>query len=179
MTQDSGFAFRDGFNELRDTLASDAEAGLATFSASSRQLDGLHSRVSTRDFYLDVDEPPALGGTDKGPNPVELVLAALASCQEITYRLYADRLGVPLDGVAVHLEGDIDLRGFTAASETVRPGFQEIRGSVELDSPATEAELQQLKDTVDRFCPVLDIIGRATPVSLEITPAAAHISAAE
>ena len=179
MTDTTRFVFRDGFNELRDVVGADDNAAQVTFSATSRQIAGLHSRVSTRDFYLDVDEPEALGGTDKGPNPVELILAALASCQEITYRLYADRLGIPLDGISVHLEGDIDLRGFTAAAETVRPGFSEIRGSVDIDSPASSAELELLKATVDRFCPVLDIIGHPTPVSLEITPAAAHISAAE
>jgi uncharacterized OsmC-like protein len=179
MTQDTRFAFQDGFNGLRDTLAENADAAQATFSASSRQIAGLHSRVNARDFYLDVDEPKALGGTDKGPNPVELILAALASCQEITYRLYADRLGIPIDGISVHLEGDIDLRGFTAANEKVRPGFREIRGTVEIDSQAPAADLEHLKATVDRFCPVLDIIGQPTPVSLELTPAAAHISAAE
>ncbi len=173
------FAFRDGFNGLRDTFSADSETAKATFSATSRQIAGLHSRVNTRNFFLDVDEPEALGGTDKGPNPVELVLAALASCQEITYRLYADRLGIPLDGVSVHLEGDIDLSGFTAANEDVRPGFTAIRGSVDIDSPAPIEDLERLKATVDRYCPVLDVIGSATPVSLEITPAAVHISAAE
>jgi len=179
MTDKTRFAFRDSFNGLRDAVAADDDAALATFSATSRQIAGLHSRVNSRDFFLDVDEPEALGGTDKGPNPVELILAALASCQEITYRLYADRLGIPLDGISVHLEGDIDLRGFTAASETTRPGFRAIRGSIDIDSPASPDELRRLKATVDRHCPVLDIIGRPTPVTLEITPAAAHISAAE
>jgi len=179
MTDHTQFAFRDGFNGLRDAVAADEHVARATFSATSRQIEGLHSRVNARAFFLDVDEPEALGGTDRGPNPVELLLAALASCQEITYRLYADRLGIPIDGISVHLEGDIDLRGFTAASDAVRPGFTEIRGSVDIDSPAPLDDLHRLKAVVDRHCPVLDIIGRPTPVSLEITPAAVHISAAE
>lgn len=173
------FAFRDGFNGLRDTFAADAEAARTSFSATSRQIAGLHSRVNARSFFLDVDEPEAMGGTDKGPNPIELVLAALASCQEITYRLYADRLGIPLNSVSVHLDGDIDLSGFTAANEDIRPGFTAIRGSVDIDSPAPIEDLERLKATVDRHCPVLDIVGGETPVSLEITPAAVHISAAE
>ena len=143
------FAFRDGFNGLRDAFVADKDAAKASFSATSRQIAGLHSRVSARNFFLDVDEPEVLGGTDKGPNPVELVLAALASCQEITYRLYADRLGVPLNGVSVHLEGDIDLSGFTAADDGVRPGFTAIRGSVDIDSPAPLEKLEELKATVD------------------------------
>ena len=172
------FSFRDGFNGLRDAVSGNPEGAVATFSATSRQVAGLRSEVAIRQFSLDVDEPEALGGTDTGPNPVELVLAALASCQEITYRLYADRLGIPLDNVAVTLEGDIDLRGFTAADESVRPGFTAIRGSVALDSTAPASELERLKAAVDRHCPVLDIIGNAVPTALTLTSARAP-SAAE
>lgn len=32
----------------------------------------MHREVTVRSFSLAVDEPPALGGTDKAPNPVEL-----------------------------------------------------------------------------------------------------------
>jgi putative redox protein len=56
-----------------------------------------------------------LGGADTAPNPVEYILAALGSCQEITYRLYADALGIPLNGVSVELTGAIDLRGFSTS----------------------------------------------------------------
>jgi len=93
---------------------------LATFSADSRQVEGLRSETKIRQFSLTVDEPPSLGGTDTGPNPVELVLAALATCQEITYRAYATALGIPLDSVSVKLEGSLDLRGFFAVKDDVR-----------------------------------------------------------
>jgi uncharacterized OsmC-like protein len=36
-----------------------------------------------------------------GPKPSEVVLAALAACQEMTWRLYADALGIPLSSIAV------------------------------------------------------------------------------
>jgi OsmC-like protein len=57
-----------------------------------------------------------LGGTDAGPNPVELVLAALATCQEITYRAYATALGIPLESVSVRLEGLLDLIGHASSA---------------------------------------------------------------
>jgi len=173
------FHFRTGFNALRDHVGATPESAVATFSAVSRQVEGLWSRVAVRDFSLDVDEPAALGGTDKGPNPVELVLAALASCQEITYRLYADRLGVPLDGVSVTVEGDVDLRGFTGANDSVRPGFSGIRINVDLQSSAPLEALERVKATVDKHCPVLDIVSNAVPTAITFTSAEAHIPAAE
>ena len=38
--------------------------------------------------------PPALGGGARGPRPGEVVLMALASCQEHTYRVHAALLGM-------------------------------------------------------------------------------------
>jgi len=87
---------------------------------------------------------------------------------EITYRLHADHLGIPLDGVAVTLEGDLDLRGFFDVDAAVRPGFRAIRGTVKLDSPAPPAELERLKAHVDAHCPVLDLLANPTPLTLDL-----------
>ena len=171
-------AFRDVFEGAQSALQIEPAKALATFEASSRQIDGLRSEVKTRHFTLTVDEPTELGGTDRGPNPVELTLAALASCQEITYRLYADSLGIPLDGVAVTVSGDIDLRGLFAVDEAVRPGFQTLRVEVNLDSPADETDLQRLRQAVDQHCPVLDLLKHATPVSLQARRADAPVASA-
>jgi putative redox protein len=160
---------------VRDTasaLAATPSAALATFRVDSRQEAGLRSLVRTRTFEFGVDEPAALGGADTAPNPVEYALAALAACQEITYRLHADALGIPLDGVSVTIEGDLDLRGFFGVDRDVRPGFTTIRGTVELDSPAPPEELQRLKAHVDAHCPVLDLLSNPTPLRLELSVAA-------
>ncbi len=169
------FAFAPLVASTREALASAPDgAGVHTFRVTSRQTAGLRSEARIRTFALGVDEPPSLGGADTAPNPVEYALLALASCQEITYRLHADHLGVPLDGVAVSLEGDIDLRGFFGVDRSVRPGFREIRGTVRLDSPAPHAELERLKAHVDAHCPVLDLLSSETPVAIALeapTPA--------
>ena len=166
------FAFAPLVRDTRAALAAaPAGATVTTFRADSRQAAGLRSDVRIRDFEVAVDEPSILGGQDTAPNPVELALAALATCQEITYRLHADHLGIPLDGVAVSLEGDIDLRGFFGVDETVRAGFTAIRGTVTLDSSASATDLDRLKAHVDARCPVLDLLSNATPISLELRSA--------
>lgn len=162
------FVFKEVVEATQAGLKSAPERAVATFSVESRQAAGLRSEVSVRQFDLAVDEPEALGGQDTAPNPVEYVLAALASCQEITYRLYADALGIPLRGVSVDLSGSLDLRGFFAVDDGVRPGYLGIQATVTLDSPADEADLRRLKDAVDQHCPVLDILTNPTPVSLDL-----------
>src|SRR5262249_40352914 len=84
----------DDFHAIHTTLRDSAAGTTATFEVNTRQLAGLLSEAAIRDFSIKIDEPTTLGGSDRGPNPVELVLAALGACQEITYRLYADTLGI-------------------------------------------------------------------------------------
>ncbi len=166
------FAFAPLVSATREALAAAPHgAAVHTFRVASRQTSGLRSDARIRSFELAVDEPPLLGGSDTAPNPVEYALLALAACQEITYRLHADHLGIPLDGVAVSLEGDVDLRGFFAVDSAVRPGFREIRGSVRLDSPAPRSELERLKAHVDAHCPVLDLLRSETPVAIALEAA--------
>ena len=171
-------SYAELFNNTRSALAGDGAQSVVRFSAASRGKDGLHRQVKIRDFAIEVDEPPALGGTDRAPNPVEYALAALATCQEITYRLHADALGIPLNDVSVQLEGELDLRGFFGATEGVRPGFLRITGSVSFDSSASEADLKRLKGVVDAHCPVLDLFNNATPVQIDIAAPATLAAAA-
>ena len=154
--------------DTQGKFQADPASAAATFESHSRLQEGLCSRAAMRQHQLTVDEPEALGGTDQGPNPVELILAALGTCQEITYRAYATAMDIPLDAVSVKLEGDIDLQGFFGVNDAVRPGYQRIRGTVSLDSPASEADLQRLKDAVNAHCPVLDILTRPVPVELDL-----------
>jgi putative redox protein len=159
---------KDIFDSTRSALEQRPSEASATFAAATRQISGLTSEAAIRDFRLTLDQLPALGGADAGPNPVELVLAALGSCQEITYRLYAEALGIALNHVSVKVEGRQNLRGFFSVDEGVRPGFRDIRAVVEIDSPASSEEIQRLKVAVDNHCPVLDILRNVTPTKLDL-----------
>ena len=135
-----------------------------TFKAQTRLLEGVTTAARIRQFDLTIDEPVHLGGSDSGPNPVEVVLAALGTCQEIVYGVYAAALGIPLDRVEIDVEGDLDPRGFFGVAD-VAPGFSAVRYNVRIQSPADVETIQELVATVDRHCPVLDILQRPVPVA--------------
>jgi len=52
-------------------------------------------RTGSHSFVM--DEPVELGGLDTGPNPFDLLCAALAGCTLMTVKLYASRKGWTLD----------------------------------------------------------------------------------
>ncbi|HCX87050.1 MAG TPA: hypothetical protein DG761_03415 [Gammaproteobacteria bacterium] len=55
-----------------------------------------------------------------------MVLAALAACHEVTYRLYADALGIPLDEASVSVTGHSDARGFSGSTIRYLQGSQKL-----------------------------------------------------
>ena len=161
-------ALKKIIEETQANFRAEPANALATFESKSKLQQGFHTEAAMRDHSITVDEPESLGGTDKGPNPIELVLAALGTCQEITYQAYAAAMGIPLEGVSVTVEGDIDFRGFFAVDENVRSGYGAIRATVELTSSAGEEQLNQLREMVNAHCPVLDIVTNKVPVDLKL-----------
>src|SRR6476469_2758948 len=63
------------------------------------------------DFEILVDEPVSAGGTGKGPQPTDLLLASLASCYTLALVYSVNKLGLTADGIDVRLVGvDPDAR---------------------------------------------------------------------
>ncbi|TAN12569.1 MAG: OsmC family peroxiredoxin [Burkholderiaceae bacterium] len=135
------------------------------FSSEGRGFGELATRLRAREHQVVADEPEALGGQDLGANPAELALSGLIACQAVTYRVWAKKLGIALDDVAIHADGDLDIRGFLGLDEGVRPGFSGVRLQVKLSGPEPAQRYRELQAAVDLHCPVLDLFSHATPVT--------------
>ncbi len=161
-------SYKTLFENTREQIQNGNAKNPIAVSVSSQCVGGFKSKVSIRDFEVIVDQPKGFGGSNSGPKPSEIALAALASCQEITYRLYADALNIPLNGVRIELTGTQDLRGFLGMEDKIFAGFQQVRGIVHLDSSASDADLDRLRNTVEQHCPVLDDLRRPVDVEIEM-----------
>lgn len=151
-----------------DAVRKNPKNAVAVFAADGVATEGVASQISARQFSVTVDEPPTLGGADTAPNPVEYYLAGLLSCQVVTYRFWAQRLGIQVDSIKLHAEGDLDVRGFFGLDDSVRPGFTQVRVVVDVQGPETPERYAELQETVEAHCPVLDLTVNPTPVASEL-----------
>lgn len=120
--------------------------------------EGVLSYAKIGDKQIVIDEPKNLGGTDKGPNPVEYVLAALGGCINVLIVTFAKQFAVEVNDINVYVEGDLDPDGFLGKNKAVRPGFSEIRYTIELDSPSDQKNIDDLLAHVQNVCPVKDTL---------------------
>jgi putative redox protein len=121
---------------------------------------GYHTEILTAGHSLVSDEPESLGGTDTGPNPFGLLMAALGACTTITLRMYADRKEWPLEEIGVRLH-HTKLKSKDAKTA-------EISQALELVGPLSGEQRERLLEIAHR-CPVhraLDA-GVLMPISLE------------
>lgn len=102
----------------------------------------------------DVGAHPMAGGDGELACSGDLFLASLAACQEITVRMVAAAMGIPLRSVAVTVEGDADFRGTMGVDPEVPVGYQAIRTEIAIDADAPEDRLQRLARRAERYCVV-------------------------
>ena len=158
----------EAFDATVTAVRTDPAKAAVRLRVSGTALDGVATAVQAGRHSLTVDEPPALGGQGQAPNPVQIALAALVSCQVVTYRYWATRLGIRVDGLTIDAEGDLDQRGLLGLDDEVRPGFIAVRVTVRVTGPETPQRYADLREAVDVHCPVLDLFGNATPVSTRL-----------
>jgi uncharacterized OsmC-like protein len=147
-----------------DAIQAQPELATFQFRVRNRWVDGAHNRGTIKDFYgagqedtsrtdaftIDAGEPAVLIGTDTGPNPAEILLAALAACLTTSLVYVAAARGVRLTEVESTLEGDIDVRGCLGLDDEYRNGFQRIRASFTVRGDAPPEKLREVVERAQR-----------------------------
>ncbi len=143
------------------TLAVKPSRGQLTGVTTARITGGLRCEIEEGPWKLVADMPVKAGGDDTAPTPGVLGRGALASCLAIGITIWAARLGIPVDALEVEVQADFDARGELGVGDHIPPGYQEVRYTVSLDSPASVESLTGLLETAERHSPYLDVFGRA------------------
>lgn len=118
----------------------------------ARSLRNYQILLSTENHAVLSDEPRGVGD-GLGPNPYELLLAALGSCTTMTVEMYARRKQWPLEGVEATITHDRVHAEDCAACEAETGIVDRIGVTLRFRGDLSEEQTARLREIATR-CPV-------------------------
>ncbi|MGH6859945.1 MAG: OsmC family protein [Phyllobacterium sp.] len=138
-----------------------------TASASAEGRSGVR-RIRIRDFQVVSDSPADFAGYNLGPSSPELLLGALSSCLTHTYLIHAADLGIPLESLNAEVSAAIDPRAGSEGHEDIPVYPQNIAYTVTLVSSARPDDIARLSATVEKLCPILNLLKRSNEITVRV-----------
>ena len=165
----------------RDALRGAPAGAQFTWKATSEWVDGTYSRQTIEHFdglggaqkhktafVLEGDHPEVFASEDRGPTPVETVLAALAGCLTAGVAAVAQNRGIQLKSVKATVEGDHDILGILGGDPEVRNGFNDVRVTFDIDADASKEEIAALVAQSQKRSAVFDALTNPTNVTVSV-----------
>ena len=147
--------YREEPDTARLTLRADGELGS----------EGVACSVDTGRALVEAGLHPASGGDGALACSGDMLLQALVACAGVTLRSVAVNRDLEVTGRVV-AEGDLDFRGTLSVDRDAPVGFTAIRLRFELDSDATDDELDALLETTERYCVVYQTLAGGVPLEV-------------
>ena len=117
----------------------------------------VEARVGGSAFLI--DEPVSAGGLGSGPNPFDVLSAALGASTAMTIRLYAERKAWPLQRARVRVSHQ---RGTLQARDI-------FHREITLEGPLDEPQRARLMEIAER-CPVHLTLERGAEITSRLVP---------
>ena len=143
-------------------------AAIKKVRVSAKGLDGFLIETKAGAHTAYVDQPPAMGGTDKGPTPLDYVFISLAGCMITIAKIVANQKRITIRDIEVNVEGELNLEVLRGQNNDDRAGFTGFRIEMKLDADLTKEEKLAFIEEVDRRCPISDNLMNATRVELAL-----------
>jgi len=167
--------------DARKALTETPEAAQFQWRAKCEWVGGTHSRSTVEGFFglgeeqkhktqftFDADHPEVFASEDRGATPVEIVLASLASCLTAGIASVAQMRDIQLRSVSATVEGGMDIQGILGMDREVRPGFDGIKVTYNIDADATPDEIKAIVAQSQKLSAVFDVITNPTNVAVEV-----------
>jgi uncharacterized OsmC-like protein len=151
---------------LKESYRQDPAAALVTLCADGTLGDAIACSVKTGRALEVAGLHPATGGDGSLLCSGDMLLEALAACAGVTLKSVATSLEIDVRGGTVHAEGDLDFRGTLAVDKQARVGFTAIRLTFDLDTDASEEQLDTLLRLTERYCVVFQTLRLAPEMAL-------------
>ena len=145
----------------------DPDAGVITLKAKGRA-DGenVTCSVDTGRALVEAGLHPATGGSGLHACSGDMLLQALVACAGVTMKAVATSLDIPIEGVTVTAEGDLDVRGTLGVDKQAPVGFRDIRLRFDLETRASPDQIKKLLELTERYCVVYQTLRGAPRITI-------------
>jgi uncharacterized OsmC-like protein len=159
---------------LKDAYRHDPAGALITLRARGELgEENVSCSVETGQAMAVAGLHPATGGDGTLACSGDMLLQALVACAGVTLRAVATSLGIEVSGGTVRAEGDLDFRGTLAVAKDAPVGFTAIRLSFDLDTGASQEQLDTLLRLTERYCVVYQTLAHPAQLTASLTRQAA------
>jgi len=156
----------------KDRYKSDPDAAIITLKAhGSIDESKIACKVETGRALAVAGLHPATGGSGAELCSGDMLLEALVACAGVTLKAVATALGIPLKAGVVRAEGDLDFRGTLGVAKDAPVGFREIRLTFDLDTDATQEQIDSLIKLTERYCVIFQTLAKPPQLGLTINRA--------
>lgn len=115
------------------------------------------------EVLFEADFPPFLGGEGRAPTPLAYCFYGAMCCYGATFATQAAMAGVKLQGLRIRLRLSVDFH--TALGLDERAPLSGFDFDVEVESDASEEDLQRVKELADARCPAIWAMQNPVPYS--------------
>jgi uncharacterized OsmC-like protein len=149
---------------LKEQYKTDPASAIITLKAEGNVGEDISCSVETGKALTKAGLHPATGGTGLLACSGDMLLQALVACAGVTLQAVATAIGVEIRNGKIHAEGDLDFKGTLGVSKEAPIGFTRIRLYFDLDTNATDEQLQSLEKLTKRYCVVYQTVTNGVDV---------------
>jgi uncharacterized OsmC-like protein len=158
------------FKETLEAIKADWSAGEKNFNIECEMLpDGMQTKCimgnpAGDDFELLIDAPGGLDGTNKGPSPLLVILAAIGACIIAVTKFWAKIMDIQIEELKVFSRGHINLGALFGIDDSKLSGYDKVEPVIRIKANASEEKINELMEKVFTHCPVITNFGGASEI---------------
>jgi uncharacterized OsmC-like protein len=152
---------------IKERYEHDPNAARITLEAEGSLDEDIACSVQTGRALVKAGLHPGTGGDGTLACSGDMLLQALVACAGVTMRSVATAMGLKVSG-SVHAEGDLDWRGTMAVEKEAPVGFKDIRLRFDLESDASDEDLEALQRLTERYCIVFQTLAGSPALSVAL-----------
>ncbi len=146
---------------IKENYKINPHAAIITLKAEGNLADGVSCNVDTGKILVNAGLHPGTGGNGLQVCSGDMLLQALVACAGVTLGAVATSLEINIKKGVIKAEGDLDFKGTLGVSKESPVGFKDIRLFFQLDTDASQEQLDTLLKLTERYCVVYQTLSKS------------------